>query len=103
MEKRTCVVLLVVNCASHVLHGDLKSNTFGVLNGRDEISPSNIYPFLFCVNQIVRFQDKESHQIFLEPEGRTVPDLYVQVQTFPLKLLFYFILFFYFGLDAKCY
>ncbi|KAG8363679.1 hypothetical protein BUALT_Bualt19G0047500 [Buddleja alternifolia] len=29
-------------------------------------------------DKIVRFQDKESHQIFLEPEGRTVPDLYVQ-------------------------
>lgn len=29
--------------------------------------------------QIVRFQDKESHQIFLEPEGRTVHELYVQV------------------------
>ncbi|KAM7523480.1 hypothetical protein LguiA_013382 [Lonicera macranthoides] len=27
---------------------------------------------------IVRFQDKESHQIFLEPEGRTVHELYVQ-------------------------
>jgi tRNA U34 5-carboxymethylaminomethyl modifying enzyme MnmG/GidA len=35
--------------------------------------------FKFCVSQIVRFQDKESHQIFLEPEGRTVPELYVQV------------------------
>ncbi|XP_018682897.2 uncharacterized protein LOC103989109 [Musa acuminata AAA Group] len=29
-------------------------------------------------DKIVRFQDKDSHQIFLEPEGRTVPDLYVQ-------------------------
>lgn len=29
--------------------------------------------------QIVRFKDKETHQIFLEPEGRTVPELYVQV------------------------
>lgn len=39
-----------------------------------------IFIFLyFSVNQIVRFQDKESHQIFLEPEGRTVPELYVQV------------------------
>ncbi|KAG7027162.1 mnmG, partial [Cucurbita argyrosperma subsp. argyrosperma] len=28
--------------------------------------------------KIVRFQDKESHQIFLEPEGRNVPELYVQ-------------------------
>ena len=27
----------------------------------------------------MRFQDKESHQIFLEPEGRNVPELYVQV------------------------
>lgn len=32
------------------------------------------------VFQIVRFKDKESHQIFLEPEGRTVPELYVQVR-----------------------
>ncbi|KAJ8447726.1 hypothetical protein Cgig2_015089 [Carnegiea gigantea] len=29
-------------------------------------------------DKIVRFQDKESHHIFLEPEGRTVPELYVQ-------------------------
>ncbi|KAL7113766.1 hypothetical protein ACP275_04G079900 [Erythranthe tilingii] len=29
-------------------------------------------------DKIVRFEDKESHQIFLEPEGRSVPDLYVQ-------------------------
>ncbi|KAL7608640.1 hypothetical protein Lser_V15G14112 [Lactuca serriola] len=29
-------------------------------------------------DKIVRFQDKDSHQIFLEPEGRSVPDLYVQ-------------------------
>ncbi|KAM1263156.1 hypothetical protein PS2_027965 [Malus domestica] len=29
-------------------------------------------------DKIVRFQDKESHQIFLEPEGRDVPELYVQ-------------------------
>ncbi|KAK2993464.1 hypothetical protein RJ640_005158 [Escallonia rubra] len=29
-------------------------------------------------DKIVRFQDKDSHQIFLEPEGRTVPELYVQ-------------------------
>ncbi|KAI4317079.1 hypothetical protein L6164_024988 [Bauhinia variegata] len=29
-------------------------------------------------DKIVRFQDKESHQIFLEPEGRHVHELYVQ-------------------------
>ncbi|KVH91267.1 GidA associated domain 3 [Cynara cardunculus var. scolymus] len=29
-------------------------------------------------DKIVRFHDKDSHQIFLEPEGRSVPDLYVQ-------------------------
>ncbi|KAL2645171.1 hypothetical protein R1flu_012758 [Riccia fluitans] len=29
-------------------------------------------------DKIVRFKDKDSHQIFLEPEGRTVPELYVQ-------------------------
>lgn len=29
-------------------------------------------------DKIVRFKDKESHQIFLEPEGRTIPELYVQ-------------------------
>ncbi|KAL5993081.1 hypothetical protein ACLOJK_014001 [Asimina triloba] len=29
-------------------------------------------------DKISRFQDKESHQIFLEPEGRNVPELYVQ-------------------------
>lgn len=35
--------------------------------------------FFFPLFQIVRFQEKESHQIFLEPEGRNVPELYVQV------------------------
>ncbi|MGD1951579.1 MAG: tRNA uridine-5-carboxymethylaminomethyl(34) synthesis enzyme MnmG [Leptolyngbyaceae cyanobacterium] len=29
-------------------------------------------------DKIVRFADKESHQIFLEPEGRTTPEIYVQ-------------------------
>ncbi|KAK8948022.1 hypothetical protein KSP40_PGU007124 [Platanthera guangdongensis] len=29
-------------------------------------------------DKIIRFQDKESHQIFLEPEGRSVPEIYVQ-------------------------
>ena len=29
-------------------------------------------------DKIVRFSDKESHQIFLEPEGRDTPELYVQ-------------------------
>lgn len=32
--------------------------------------------------QIVRFKDKETHQIFLEPEGRDVPELYVQVSLY---------------------
>lgn len=43
----------------------------------------------YLLFQIVRFQDKESHQIFLEPEGRTVPELYVQVRlnfAFPFLL-----------------
>ena len=29
-------------------------------------------------DKIVRFADKESHQIFLEPEGLTTPEIYVQ-------------------------
>ncbi|OLP15677.1 tRNA uridine-5-carboxymethylaminomethyl(34) synthesis enzyme MnmG [Leptolyngbya sp. 'hensonii'] len=29
-------------------------------------------------DKIVRFADKESHQIFIEPEGRDIPDLYIQ-------------------------
>jgi len=29
-------------------------------------------------DKVVRFADKESHQIFLEPEGRNTPELYVQ-------------------------
>ncbi|KAI7843457.1 hypothetical protein COHA_002934 [Chlorella ohadii] len=29
-------------------------------------------------DKIVRFADKDSHQIFLEPEGRSTPELYVQ-------------------------
>jgi len=30
-------------------------------------------------DKIVRFAEKSSHQIFLEPEGRNTPELYVQV------------------------
>jgi tRNA uridine 5-carboxymethylaminomethyl modification enzyme len=29
-------------------------------------------------DKIVRFADKESHQIFIEPEGRHIPELYIQ-------------------------
>ena len=29
-------------------------------------------------DKIVRFADKESHQIFIEPEGRQIPELYIQ-------------------------
>lgn len=29
-------------------------------------------------DKIVRFAEKESHQIFIEPEGRTTPELYIQ-------------------------
>jgi len=29
-------------------------------------------------DKIVRFADKESHQIFIEPEGRDIPELYIQ-------------------------
>ncbi|MBF2088024.1 MAG: tRNA uridine-5-carboxymethylaminomethyl(34) synthesis enzyme MnmG [Synechococcales cyanobacterium K44_A2020_017] len=29
-------------------------------------------------DKIVRFADKESHQIFIEPEGRNTPELYIQ-------------------------
>jgi len=29
-------------------------------------------------DKVVRFASKESHQVFLEPEGRTTPELYVQ-------------------------
>lgn len=29
-------------------------------------------------DKIVRFAEKESHQIFIEPEGRTIPELYIQ-------------------------
>lgn len=29
-------------------------------------------------DKIVRFADKLSHQIFIEPEGRTIPELYIQ-------------------------
>ncbi|CCH64801.1 tRNA uridine 5-carboxymethylaminomethyl modification enzyme GidA [Richelia intracellularis HM01] len=29
-------------------------------------------------DKIVRFADKESHQVFIEPEGRNVPELYIQ-------------------------
>ena len=34
-------------------------------------------PFGLC-----RFAEKESHQIFLEPEGRSTPELYVQASRF---------------------
>ena len=31
-------------------------------------------------DKIVRFADKSSHQIFLEPESRSTPEVYVQVR-----------------------
>ncbi len=42
--------------------------------------------------QIVRFKDKESHQIFLEPEGRTVPELYVQVSLLSTTVISLFLI-----------
>ena len=44
-------------------------------------------------DKIVRFADKESHQIFIEPEGRDTPELYIQgfstglPETIQLKML----------------
>ncbi|KAE8817571.1 tRNA uridine 5-carboxymethylaminomethyl modification enzyme MnmG [Hordeum vulgare] len=34
--------------------------------------------FFLKLDKIVRFKDKESHQVFLEPEGRDVRELYLQ-------------------------
>lgn len=34
-------------------------------------------------DKIVRFADRERHQIFIEPEGRTTPELYIQVPPLP--------------------
>lgn len=31
-------------------------------------------------DKIVRFADRERHQIFIEPEGRSTPELYIQVR-----------------------
>jgi len=46
-----------------------------------------MYPLTKVLLQIVRFKDKESHQIFLEPEGRSVPELYLQVcSSFPISI-----------------
>jgi tRNA uridine 5-carboxymethylaminomethyl modification enzyme len=43
-------------------------------------------------DKIVRFKDKESHQIFLEPEGRTVPELYVQVSLLSTTVISLFLI-----------
>ncbi len=40
-----------------------------------------LHDYRYCPSiedKIVRFAEKESHQIFLEPEGRNTPELYVQ-------------------------
>jgi tRNA uridine 5-carboxymethylaminomethyl modification enzyme len=36
----------------------------------------NLHPSI--EDKIVRFADKDSHQIFIEPEGRDIPELYIQ-------------------------
>ncbi len=36
-------------------------------------------------DKIMRFHDKESHQLFLEPEGRDTPELYVNGELFGTK------------------
>lgn len=60
-------------CSPHALHPTHPRTRSGWVDSKGpRYCPS-------IEDKIVRFADKQSHQIFLEPEGRTTPELYVQV------------------------
>ena len=40
--------------------------------------PKDLVTVLVSKTRLLRFADKESHQIFIEPEGREIPELYIQ-------------------------
>lgn len=74
-REQICCYLTRTTAATHQLINDNlhETPTYG---GWVEAKGPRYCPSI--EDKIVRFKDKESHQIFLEPEGRTIPELYVQ-------------------------
>ncbi|KAH7365439.1 hypothetical protein KP509_18G028200 [Ceratopteris richardii] len=74
-REQMCCYLTRTTAATHKLINDNlhETPTYG---GWVEAKGPRYCPSI--EDKIVRFKDKESHQIFLEPEGRTIPELYVQ-------------------------
>lgn len=74
-REQMCCYLTRTTAATHQLINDNlhETPTYG---GWVEAKGPRYCPSI--EDKIVRFKDKESHQIFLEPEGRTIPELYVQ-------------------------
>ncbi|XP_010518485.1 PREDICTED: uncharacterized protein LOC104793756 isoform X2 [Camelina sativa] len=73
-EQMCCYLTRTTNLTHQLIQDNLhETPTYG---GWVEAKGPRYCPSI--EDKIVRFKDKESHQIFLEPEGRDVPEIYVQ-------------------------
>ncbi|RZC70959.1 hypothetical protein C5167_034147 [Papaver somniferum] len=73
-EQMCCYLTRTTNATHQLIEENLhETPTYG---GWVEAKGPRYCPSI--EDKIVRFKDKDSHQIFLEPEGRDVPELYVQ-------------------------
>lgn len=73
-EPMNCYLTRTTAATHHIIRENLHLSP--VYGGWVEAKGPRYCPSI--EDKIVRFADKESHQIFLEPEGRDVPDIYVQ-------------------------
>ncbi|XP_061346846.1 uncharacterized protein LOC133292455 [Gastrolobium bilobum] len=73
-EQMCCYLTRTTNSTHQIIRENLhETPTYG---GWVEAKGPRYCPSI--EDKIVKFQDRESHQVFLEPEGRDVPELYVQ-------------------------
>ncbi|GMH36165.1 hypothetical protein BSKO_04033 [Bryopsis sp. KO-2023] len=73
-DQLTCYLTRTTSETHQIINENLReSPTYG---GQVESMGPRYCPSI--EDKIVRFSDKSSHQIFLEPEGRSTPELYVQ-------------------------